>query len=131
VPAKRFTVGLFIGILFAILVPSAVTQSIAEDAIRSGHWNKSEQKEYRGCISRLPADTKAKSGAPPETWCELAEEYQHWMHGHPGMTTRKENHAKFHQCNREHAAEMNGTPEQFYAAFDLCLREAYGMGGTK
>jgi len=43
------------------------------------------------------------------------------------ITEEKEDSAKFHNCTAKHAAEMNATPQGFIAAFDRCMREAYGL----
>ena len=104
-------------------------QSIAVDATRSGHWTKAEQQEFQGCVVRTSEQQKTSGKVPgsPASWCEVWEEHQHFMHLHPRLAKRKEIPGRFSQCNKQHAAEVNGTPQQFYVAFDQCMREAYGL----
>jgi hypothetical protein len=60
-------------------------------------------------------------------FCEMAQEARHWARKHPEAAKREEDHARFHKCNQEHAKEMNGTPQQFWAALDRCLNESHGV----
>ena len=111
-------------------------QDVAADAIHTGRWTLAEQKQFSDCVAQLkaqgckPANSRECS-TPPEAWCEVGEEWRHWMSAHPEMAGKERSHAKFHQCTQKHAAQMNGTPKQFYAAFDLCAREAYGLETPK
>lgn len=97
----------------------------------SNVWTDAEKSEFRACVLKMnKADQKgatATTRLPNEPWCEVWEEHNHWMHMHPEAAARKEDHAKFSQCNRDNAAQMNGTPKQFHTAFDKCMREAYGL----
>jgi hypothetical protein len=106
---------------FLLAASLAAGQTIAKDAIQSGHWTKTEQSDYEHCKSAFHPKTGTAEG-----WCEVAEEGKHWLRIHHKMA-KDSDHAKFAQCNKEHAAEINGTPQQFYAAFDVCMREAYGL----
>jgi hypothetical protein len=122
---------LIIALLYAFSHAGLRAQEVAADAISTGHWTQAEQKQFSDCVAPLNAECKAAytraCSTPAERWCEVWEEGQHWAHAHPGLSLGKEDHAKFHQCNRAHTSEMNGTPKQFYAAMDFCLREAYGL----
>jgi hypothetical protein len=90
-------------------------------------WTDSEKIEFQGCESRLASSAKEKTPQVDAGLCEVWVEHQHWMRAHPEASQRKENHAKFHTCNREHAALINGAPEAARAALDLCWCQAYGL----
>jgi hypothetical protein len=106
-------------------------QTAASEAIRSGHWNKADESEYRACVTRMAKSEKPNDGGTPEAWCEVWEEHHHWTRAHPQVGKRKESHEAFSKCNKSHAREMNGTPEAFWRAMDQCLSEAYGLAKNK
>jgi len=101
----------------------AHAQAVAAEAIRTGRWTKAEVKEFRDCV----ADLAAKKERYPDLWCEVGEEGKHWGRLHPEILHMKGDQSKFHKCTKAHAAEMNGTPQQFFNALDRCLREEYGL----
>jgi hypothetical protein len=122
-----------LSLAFAVIAAcaSARAQEAATEAILTGHWTKAEEKEFQGCTARLEATKKPNDMSSSEAWCEVWEERGHWLHGHPELAGKKEIPGKFIKCNRAHAVEMNGTPQQFWAATDRCLREAYGLSAGK
>jgi hypothetical protein len=105
----------------------AHAQEVAAEAVRTGHWTNAEQKEFQGCVARLEATKKPNDTSSSEAWCEVWEEHSHWLHGHPELKGKKEIPGRFSKCNRAHSTEINGTPQQFWAAMDRCWREAYGL----
>jgi hypothetical protein len=98
-------------------------QAVAAEAIRTGRWTKAEVNEFQSCVAEL----KAKKERFPGLWCEVGEEGKHWGRLHPEILHLKRDQLKFHKCTKAHAIEMNGTPQQFFAAMDRCLREEYGL----
>lgn len=50
-----------------------------------------------------------------------------WISAHPEVSNRTWDSARSRRCNRSNAAKMNATSEEFDAAFDLCMREGYGL----
>jgi hypothetical protein len=95
-------------------------------------WTDTEKAEFQGCLSRMAASGKEKTLHVNDAgFCEVWEEWKHWMRAHPEAVHRKDNHAKFEACNREHAVQISGPPEQARAAFDLCYRREYGLPDPK
>jgi hypothetical protein len=108
---------------------SVHAQAVAEEAIRTAHWTKAEVKDFHSCVVRMDATRKQSDsgGGSSESWCEVSEERRHWFHLHPSAVGKKEIPGQFSKCNHTHAAEMNGTPQQFRATMNQCLCEAYGF----
>jgi hypothetical protein len=94
-------------------------------------WTDAEKSEFQGCLSRLAREGKERTPVVDAGLCEVWEEWKHWIRAHPEASRRKEDHAKFQTCNREHAAQVSGTPEQARAAFDICYCRAYGLPEPK
>jgi hypothetical protein len=96
-------------------------------------WTDEEKVEFQGCLSRMAASAKDKERTPKldAQFCEVWEELQHWKRTHPEASKKKEIQGAFSKCNREHAAEVNGAPEQARAALDLCWCWAYGLPESK
>lgn len=115
--------------IILLAIAAAVAASIDLPAT-SDIWTDAEKKDFRACVLRLSAE-KGVSHQADRGVCEVGEEHKHWMRNHPEVAVRKENSARFRLCNRDNTAEMNGTPAQFHAAFDRCMREAYGLAASK
>ena len=118
---------LAVAALAIISLRSVHAETAATVAIRTGHWTKAEEVEFRSCVSRMTPTQKSGDPGTPESWCEVWEERMHWLHLHPDLRNRKQDSARWRQCNHSHAAEMSGTPQQFWEATDICLCEAYGI----
>jgi hypothetical protein len=94
-------------------------------------WTDAEKGEFQGCLSRMAANEKEKTPKLDAKFCEVWEERQHWLRAHPEVSKKQETKEKFYKCNREHAAKVNGTPEEARAALDLCWCRAYGLPDPK
>jgi hypothetical protein len=90
-------------------------------------WTKAEKKDFQACLLHLSALKTGGDHRSDKGFCEVGEEHKHWMRNHREASARKGDSMKFQKCNRDHATEMNGMPAQFHAAFDRCMREAYGL----
>lgn len=127
---RQTLVALYVGMSFGLFPAITHAQAAADEAIRTGHWTQAEVKEYQDCVAKLDATKKADDTTGSSVWCEVWEERMHWSHVHPGVVKglpSKAQAARGERCNRTHAADMNGTPQQFWAATDQCLREEYGL----
>lgn len=116
--------------VIAPAVPPA--QGVTAPSI-SNTWTGAERADFRDCASRMSVIDRQNSqqlGRDTRV-CELLEEQRHWLGAHPEASGRKENQAKFQKCSREHLAQLNGAPEEFHAAFDLCMCGAFGLPKPK
>jgi hypothetical protein len=94
-------------------------------------WTDTEKAEFQGCLSRMAVSAKEKTPKLDARFCEVWEEQEHWKRAHPEASKKKEIQGEFSKCNHEHAAEVNGAPEQARAALDLCWCRAYGLPDPK
>ncbi|MCU1304084.1 MAG: Transglutaminase-like enzyme [Candidatus Sulfotelmatobacter sp.] len=99
----------------------------------SNIWTESEKTDFRYCVSRI-SENGQESTLQLTTdagVCAVREEKQHWMYLHPEAAQKKEDSGKLRKCVHEHASQMKLTPEEFHAAFDVCLCKAYGLPKPK
>lgn len=88
-------------------------------------WTPNEEKEYQEC---LPESLKVwKYRREAEDYCLLDEEHKHWMRNHPETAGMTEDKGKHEACVKLNKAKINGTLEEFRAAYDGCMAEAYGI----
>ena len=96
-------------------------------------WTDSEKMQFRDCVSRISDLTRENTMqlTADVVACTFFEERQHWLNLHPKAARRKENSDKSRKCFDKHPLPKNGTPEEFDAAFDLCMCKAYGLPAPK
>jgi len=68
-----------------------------------------------------------KTRKEAEDYCLTWEEHKRWMRNHPEVAGRKKDSAKVRQCMHDNAAKINGTRDEFRAAYDSCMKQGYGL----
>jgi hypothetical protein len=96
-------------------------------------WTDPEKAQFRDCVFHIADSSRENTTQLTADFsaCAFFEERQHWMTLHPEAARRKENSDKSRKCFDKHPLPKNGTPEDFHAAFDLCMCKAYGLPKPK
>ncbi|HEX4426174.1 MAG TPA: hypothetical protein VH079_12315 [Terriglobales bacterium] len=122
--------GLFLSFF---VTATAHTQSVNDGLPPiSNIWTDAEKTDFKFCVTGI-ASTGENSLQIRSDFiaCAFIEEGRHWLSIHPKADRKKDNPRRARKCKRQHAAEMKGTPEQFYAAFDLCMCKEFGLKTPK
>jgi hypothetical protein len=96
-------------------------------------WTNPEKAQFQDCVSRI-SDRSRENTLQLSTdsyACMIFEEQQHWIDLHPEALGRREDNVKSRKCFDKHPLQIEGTPEEFHASFDLCMCKAYGLPKPK
>lgn len=88
-------------------------------------WTQAEEKEYQACLPESLEVWKKQKAA--EDYCLIHEEHTHWLRKHPQVAGKEEIKGVMQECLKRNEAKINGTWAEFRAAFDGCMRKAYGL----